>query len=304
MSPRFFSGRECWVYRANALAELCGHHPDLIAEALRGTEPEYLLYSPLRETNSGPFGLEGPSGSHALALTTTSLIISRDPHRVDEGPTVLAIPLTSVLTIALGEALTLAWLVVRFVRLGQSASEIVFFHSSGIEHFRELVRKWVRRLSPVSPDREPAENRRSALAGSPPYLASQVGPLLDDADEALLVNASEAWSAGRPCTCLAPSTLIAVTDRAVMIAESERPCRKDVLVFGVNVTCVPRSLVKSTTLRLLDSDTPQIVALSIRVETGCVIHDVNCHLSIPVDAARSLASQMNPDYSTTVSVAC
>jgi hypothetical protein len=53
-------------------------HPDLIDQALRGTEPEYLLCSPLREPNSGPFGLEGPSRSHALAVTATSLIISRN----------------------------------------------------------------------------------------------------------------------------------------------------------------------------------------------------------------------------------
>jgi hypothetical protein len=100
MSRRFFSGRDCWVYRDQALIELCGHHPDLIDQALRVAEPDYLLYSPLRETNCGPFGLEGPCGSHALALTATLLIISRDPHRVDEPRTVLAIPLTNVVTIA------------------------------------------------------------------------------------------------------------------------------------------------------------------------------------------------------------
>lgn len=304
MSPRFFSGRECWVYRANALAELCGHHPDLIDQALRGTEPEYLLYSPLRETNRGPFGLEGPSGSHAMALTATSLIISRDPHRVDERRTVLEIPLTNVLTIALGEALTLAWLFVRFTDGRQSASEIVFFQSSGIEHFRELVRRWVRRLSPVSSHSRPAENWRCALADSPPYLTSQVGPLLDDADDALVVNASEAWSAGRTRTCLSPSTLIAVTDRAVMIAESERPCRQDVLVFGVNVTCIPRWLLKSTTPLIPDADEPQVAALSMRVGTDRVVQDVTCHLSIPVDVARNLASQMSPGHPPTGSVAC
>ncbi len=56
MSARFFSGRECWVYRAHALAEPSGHHPDLIDQALQGAEPDYLVYSPLRETNRGPFG--------------------------------------------------------------------------------------------------------------------------------------------------------------------------------------------------------------------------------------------------------
>jgi hypothetical protein len=304
MSPRFFSGRECWVYRANAIADLRGHHPDLIAQALRGTEPEYLLYSPLRETNSGPFGLEGPSGSHALGLTATSLIVSRDPHRVDERRTVLEIPVTSVLTIALGEALTLAWLVIRFAVGRQPASEIVFFQSSGIEHVRELVRRWLRRLSPVPSHRRPVEKWRGALASSPPYLTSQVGPLLDDTDDALVVNASEAWGTGRTRSCLSPSTLIAVTERAVMIAESERPCRQDVLVFGVNVTCVPRSLVTSTTLLMPDSHEPQIVALAIRVEADRVLQEVSCHLSIPADVVRNLMSHVSPDGPPRASVAC
>ena len=304
MSPRFFSGRECWVYRASAPAELCGHHPDLIEQALGETEPEYLVYSPLRETNRGPFGLEGPSGSHALALTATSLIISRDPHRADEPRTVVEIPLTSVLILALGEALTLGWLIVRFEHDRQPASEIVFFQSSGIDHFRELVRRWIRRLSPVSLHRLPIENWRCALGDSPAYLTSQVGPLLDDAGDALVVNASEAWSVGRTRSCLAPSTLIAVTDRTVMIAESERPCRQDVLVFGVNVTCVPRSLIKSTTVLMQDSQEPQIAALSMRVGTDRVVQDVICHLSIATDVAQNLASQVSPGRPPASSAAC
>jgi hypothetical protein len=183
------------VYRAQASTELCGHHPGLIDQALRGAQAEYLLYSPLRETNCGPFGLESPCGSHALALTATSLIISRDPHRVDGLRSVLEIPLASVLTIALGEALTLGWLAIQFAANRQLASAIVFFQSSGIEHFRELVRRWLRRLAPVSSHRRPAEDWCRALAKSPAYLTSQMGPLLDATDNPLVVSASEAWSA-------------------------------------------------------------------------------------------------------------
>lgn len=304
MSPRFFSGRECWVYRAFGLAELCGHHPDLIDQALRGTEPDYLLYSPLRETNRGPFGLEGQSGSHALALTSTSLMISRDPHQVDRPRTVVEIPLARVLTIALGEALTLAWLVVRFADDRRLASEIVFFQSSGIEHFRELVRIWLRRLSSASSPRRPEENWRGALADSPPYLTSQVGPLLEDAGDALIVNASEAWSADRPRACLSPSALIAVTDRAVMIAESERPCRQDVLVFGVNVTCIAREVMTSATFQIPDSLDNRIALLSMRVETKGGVGNVNCHLNISADVARNLVKQVSQRRPPTARVAC
>jgi hypothetical protein len=304
MSRRFFSGRECWVYRAQSLIELCGHHPDLIGGALAGTAPDYLLYSPLRETNRGPFGLEGPCGSHALAVTQSSLLISRDPHRADEPRTVREIPFRSVLTIALGEALTLGWLVVRFAAERQLASEIVFFQSSGIAHFRELVRTWIRRLSPVSSHRRPSENWRGALADSPAYLTSQVGPLLDEEDDVLVVNAPEAWSAARGTrTCLSPATLIAATDRTVTIAENERPCRPDMLVFGVNVTCIPRERVTSTTLQMPDCQEIQTAALSLRLGTD-VVHDVNSHLTIPADVARSLLSHVSPDRAPKTSVAC
>jgi hypothetical protein len=217
---------------------------------------------------------------------------------------VLEIPLTRVLTVALGEALTLGWLVVRFAEGRQAASEIVFFQSSGIEHFRELVRRWLRRLSSASSPRRPEENWRRALADSPPYLTSQVGPLLDDADDALVVNASEAWSADRTRTCLSPSALIAVTDRAVMIAESERPCRQDVLVFGVNVTCIPREVVTAATLRIPDSQDTRIAVLSMRVETNGGVENVDCHLAIPADVARRLVKQVSPGRPPTARVAC
>jgi hypothetical protein len=136
MSPRIYSGRECWVYRASEPDELCGHHPELIGQALRGDPPDHLLYSPLRESNRGPFGFAGPSGSHAVALTARSLIVSRDQHRRATVPSVRSIPLASILTIAIGEALTLGWLAVHYAAESRLETEIVFFQSSGIEHFR------------------------------------------------------------------------------------------------------------------------------------------------------------------------
>jgi hypothetical protein len=238
-------------------------------------------------------------------MTERSLIISRDPHRSDARRTVREIRFTNVLTIALGEALTLGWLVVWFAANRQPASEIVFFHSSGIEHVRELVRIWVRRLSPVSSHRRPADNWRRALVDGPPYLTSQVGPLLDGEDDVLVVNAPEAWSgARRTRACLSSAMVVAVTDRAVAIAESERPCRPDMLVFGVNVTCIPRERVTSTTLRMADSQETQIAALSMRVEIDSLRQDVRCHLNIPADVARNLLSQLSPGREPKASVGC
>jgi hypothetical protein len=67
---RFFTGHESWVFRAPSVAELCGHHAELIASATQPAEPlAYLLSSLLREVSAGPFGVAGPCGSHALAVT-------------------------------------------------------------------------------------------------------------------------------------------------------------------------------------------------------------------------------------------
>lgn len=289
------------MYRARALDELCGHHPELMRHALGAAAAAYLLYSPLRETNNGPFGLAGPSGSHALALTATSLVISRDSHRPGEPPRARAIPLASVLAISIGEALTLGWLLVRFVSGRQAVSEVVFFHSTGLEHFRELVRRWIRRLPPVASPRRSGWPWRRALTHSPAYLTSQLAPLLDDGDEVLIANGVEAWGDIRwKAACLSASTIIAVSDRIVTIAESERPRRRGMLVFGVDVTSVPRTAVTSATLA---ADSPGITTLSLRIEAGHVAEDLTRKLSVRADVASDLRSHLDPPREPEVAAA-
>lgn len=73
-----------------------------------------------------------------------------------------------------------------------------------------------------------------------------------------------------------------------MITESERPCRWDMLVFGVSATCIPRRRVKSTTLRMSDSHETQIATLSMRVENDSVVQDVSCQLTIAAAVAENL----------------
>ena len=87
------------MYGAGTPNELWGHYPGLIEPTLGGAEPEYLLYSTIRETSRGPFGLKGPQGSHAVALTKTSLILSRDSHQPGARRSMRRIPLTHVLTL-------------------------------------------------------------------------------------------------------------------------------------------------------------------------------------------------------------
>lgn len=250
MPDRFFSGRESWVFRAHALDELCGHHPDLIGQALPLDEPiSYLLYSPVREVNAGPFGIKGIGGSHALAVTRDRLIVSRDPHRAGFARTVSQVPFASIFTIELGEALTLGWLVVRFAAAGQAASETVFFQSSGIEHFREAVRAWRAAAMPATMSGRQSADWPVICAQSPPYIGNQLAPVvLEDEQPRAVLQVEETWwpSAGRrPSTCASAAGLCAVTDRGFLVVESQRPARPGDLVFAVNVVCFAPGSVRN-----------------------------------------------------------
>ena len=279
------------MYRARTPSELCGHHLELIEQALGGNEPEYLLYTPLRETDRGPFQFEGQSGSHALALTKSSLIVSRDPHRSDVARTVCRIPLTNIVTLCLGEALTLGWLVVRFVNSGEIEQEVVFFQSSGSTHFRDLVRLWIGHLS----------SRRGACPGvtrcqtdgspSPAYLSGQLDPLIAGVDHVDVFHAPEAWAGvNGKHRCRCASTSVAVSSSCVLLAESERPLRPGTLMFGVNVICLPRRVLAYVRLDLPEDSDSAVSSLTMAMSIYGVGDHVRREFAMTrVSACRLLA---------------
>ena len=292
MSPRTYSGRECWVYRCHSPGELCGHHPDLITAGLNGSGPEYLLYSPLRETDRGPFQLEGQAGSHAVALTDCSLIVSRDPHRADAPLSVCRIPLSNIVTLSLGEALTLGWLVVRFVEGGEIEQEVVFFQSSGITYFRDVVRLWMGRLSGVG-TRHGITGRKADVMSSPAYLSGQLDPLIGCLEGVDVFHAPESWDgsgAMRHCRCASSS--LAVSSSVVLLAESERPVKPGMLVFGVNVVCIPRRVVKQVRLELPEASDSVIASLTIVTSIDDVGDRVRRDLALPQDSACRLLARL------------
>jgi len=252
MPTRFFSGRESWVFRAQFLDELCGHHPDLIAGALVSDERvRYLVYSPLRETTAGPFGIRGASGSHALALTDSRVIVSRDPHTPGSARTVRVLRYEDILFVELGEALTLGWLVFHFVTPEGVASETMVFQSTGIDLFRTAVRILRGRDRPTDASPAAAREPDANFAQAPPYLRSQLLPvLLNDEQPRLVVQSVQRWrtASGRRPACTIPERLSVVTERSLVIVESERPHRPGALVFGVNVTCIDRPVVREVTI--------------------------------------------------------
>jgi hypothetical protein len=247
---RFSSGRECWVFSVRGPEDLPGYHPELIASALGPGEPlRYLLYSPLYEASGGPFGVFGTSASHAVAVTSTRIVVSRDPHRDGVSPAARAIPLDCVLSIRIGEALVLGWLVVRFAENGSVQSETVLFRSSGRRHFENAVRATRSgELAPSAPN--PAPQWRTVDSASPPYLRDALpGVVLGGERPTIVLRSSERWRtrSGRRAypRCLSPSAVAVLSDQALFLLESERPSRPGGLAFGVDASIIERKAIRA-----------------------------------------------------------
>lgn len=301
MTGRFFSGHESWVFRADTLEQLCGFHTELVGQVLSSSDAlEYLLYSPLREASAGPFGLAGGSGSHALAVTRDRFIISRDPHQPQLPRSVREVPFASIVTVEVGEALTLGWFVVRFAAAGRLASETVFFQSSGINLFRDAVRVWRRNGVSVAAHDLSSSDRRGIWDHVPAYLRTQVEPLiLEGEDPQAVLTMDETWSpatAHRLPTCLSAVALCIASNRGCLLVQSERPPRPGILVFAVNVTCVDRQAVRNIRIACDDSH-PDLLTLVFELDSESVGRQVQLPLgrTPPEVVERFLADARRDD---------
>lgn len=284
-APRWTSGRECWVFRAETPDELCGHHPDLVRSALLpGETVRYLLYSPVFDATDGPFRVGGAPGSHSVALTSRRLLISRDPHSETGRRSVRSIDLGSVGSMETGSALTLAWFVVRFAGPSGPAACSVLFSVHGLEHFRSIVRGY---LAHGREERLPAAlalDWPSVWTDTPAFLRSELEPLTLETERPLAVlHTAERWAGGgrrrgRPA-CLAAAGLLAATPCGLLWAVSEPRARPDGLSFGVNVTAVRSDRVAgasittrtvhgetSPVLRVRAGDEPALTELEVRFD--------------------------------------
>lgn len=273
MTGRFFSGNESWVFQADHVEELSGHHAALVGQALHADErPRLLVYSPRREVGAAPFGLQVHCGSHALALTDRRLIISRDPHRLGCAPGVVAVPLGNVLALEIGEALTLGWLLVGSRQGDGVRRDSIFFPSTGIGLFHLAVRA-LRAGASQNRSHGVGEAWWPATATIPPYLLSQMAPLISTHERLLgLVVGQETWRTGRRArpVCSAVSTLCVVTDRGVLVAGSEPPPERGALAFAVNVTSVARSAIQRAVVSC-DGGSPPITTLVLALQNGAAV---------------------------------
>jgi hypothetical protein len=253
--PRWTSGRECWVFRAETPDELCGYHPRLIGSALAPDERlHYLLYSPVFDAKDGPFRVGGGPGSHAVGITANAFLVSRDPHVEEPRQSITRIALDAVSFVEIGCALALGWFVVRFAAPRGPASCPVLFGGQGMEHFRAVVRAY-RRL-----DREERVESKARLdwptvwQGTPVYIRTELEPLLEKTERPVaMLRTPERWTAEkrwwrRRPVCASAAGLLVATSHGLLWAASEPRTTPDGLSFGVNVTVVRPERVRNATI--------------------------------------------------------
>jgi hypothetical protein len=253
--PRWTSGRECWVFRAETPDELCGHHPRLIGSALAPREPlHYLLYSPVFDAKDGPFRVGGAPGSHAVGITGSAVLVSRDPHAEELRQSITTIPLDAVSGVEIGCALALGWFVVRYAGPRGPASCPVLFRGQGIEHFRAVVRAYRRR---GREERAPSDARLGwpkVWQNVPTYIRTELEPLLEETEQPLAVlrtperwTEEKRWWSRRP-VCASAAGLLVATSHGLLWAASEPRATPDGFSFGVNVTVVRPELVRGAAI--------------------------------------------------------
>ncbi len=254
-APRWTSGRESWVFRAATPDDLCGHHPRLIASVLDPNEPlDYLLYSPVFDASDGPFRVGGGPGSHAVGITASAFLVSRDPHAEEPRRSISRIALDTISCIEIGCALSLGWFVIRFAGPHGPASCPVLFRGQGMEHFRALVRTYRRRVGEKSDLSEARLDWPRVWENVPIYIRSELEPLVEETERPLSVlrtpelwTAEKRWWGRRPVCASAPGLLVA-TSRGLLWAASEPRTTPAGLSFGVNVTVVRPERVRGAAI--------------------------------------------------------
>ncbi len=254
-APLWTSGRECWVFRAGALDQLCGHHPRLIGSALEASERlRNLVYSPVFDATNGPFRVGGGPCSHAVGITAGALLVSRDPHTEEPRQTVTRIALEDVAFVEIGCALVLGWFVVRYREGPGARSCPVLFRSQGMDHFREIVRAYRRPGRPGHAHGAGPLDWPAVWEGVPVYVRSEVEPLVEEEEWPLAaLRTPERWTTVKGwwrerTTCACASGLLVATSHGLLWAASEPRPKPDGLSFGVNVTVIRPGRLRDATI--------------------------------------------------------
>ncbi len=283
------NGLESWVFRAAHPGELLGIHAERVGRALkRGEKLHYLLYSPMWEGRGGPFGIRAEPASHAVAVTDSRFVISRDPHSDAALPTLQSIPFAEVLGIESGSALMLAWLVIHYLRDGSPHLVTVLYRALGRAHFATAVKAY-RSLT------------ASALGVAPhaalgwPTVWGEIGERYQEEVQPVLVDAeSPLSSVAWPClparrrrsraglSCAAPEGALVLSTHGLLAVGHDPRALPRSPNFGVNALAVPYATLRAVTL--VDRTTSGPFVLAVRIEIG---HDATAEtLEVPFPGER------------------
>lgn len=265
------SGKEAYVLKVDEPRNLIGAHADLIQGAMgHGEKILDLIYSPMWESEKALLDLPTLPGtpwerkkdwlrllahpaSHAIAVTERRFIISEDRHLPGISPVVQSIAFDRIISVELGSALILGWLVIQFVDQDRLSSTALFFPtSSGKEHFHQAVREYRKTFKPIEGHRRVPSRLWADVWPKSSLLQMERLRLLTREGEFLIfiIFSSEIWSARkrfwrRVPICTRAKGIFVATEFGFLHAVDEPPRRPGMPSFGVEVLCLPPEVLRS-----------------------------------------------------------
>ena len=251
-------GREPFVYRAQRPEELLGVHAEVIASGLSDGEPlRYMLYCPIWEGKTAPFGIHAKIASHAVAVADDRFLVSHNPHVEGVEPTLHVVPFDKVLLVEVGTAHLLGWFSVRFVGEGRVNRLSMLFRSVDVEHFTAAVREYRTADAEDHPGgkvHHPAQWKQ-IWAKAPKPQAAGIEPLIAKGEHALgVVKTFQAWGIRKRLwkevpVCLGCNGVLVPTNLGLIYAADEAAVSPGMRSYGVNVSCIPRRAIAGGIIR-------------------------------------------------------
>ena len=294
------SGDEPRVYQAFSTDDLMGYHGGLMARQLTATdEVRYMLYSPIMEGESTPFGFIGEAASHGLAVTDSRFIITRNRHVEGVSLTATSIPFSKVLRIDLGEAHMMGWLAIRFADRGKAATKTILHKTTGAEFFAEAIGEYRKAIHPGirhlrGQDQAGWGHSVGGTTRAQRLLVRLQSFALDGERLFDAIYCRQAWTSVRRLIAsqrraLTGEGVLVVTDLAVLRATREPDAKPGVRSYGINFTFIGRHVVRAAELASQSAGGKRLSVLRLVLAAGGAEETVEAPFD---DACRPQAQQI------------